>query len=185
MRIHIIGSKGIPSASIQGAGGVERHVEQVATRLAERGHEIFVYVRDSSTYQLPEWNGVKLIRTPFIPGKNTATISHVFFSTLHVLFQKTDIIHYHGVGPSTLAWIPRLFKWKAKIVTTFHSRDWFDTKWSRFARMYLQFGEWSAVNFPHATIAVSHVIKVFCRTNYKKEVTYIPNGADIPSSARR
>lgn len=181
MRIYIIGSKGIPSASIQGAGGVERHVEQVAVRLAERGHEVFVYVRNSSTYQVPEWNGVKLIRIPFLPGKNTATISHVFFSTVHSLFQKADIIHFHGVGPSTMSWIPRLFKWRTKVVSTFHSRDWFDTKWSHFARLYLQFGEWSATHFPHKTIAVSHVIQVFCRSKFKKHVDYIPNGADIPA----
>lgn len=181
MRIYIIGSKGIPSASIQGSGGVERHVEQIATRLVDRGHEVFVYVRNSSHYAAQEWNGVKFIRVPFLPGKNTATITHVFLSTLHVLFQRADIIHFHGVGSSTLAWIPRLLKWKSKIVATFHSRDWFDTKWSRFARWYLQFGEWSAVHFPHKTIAVSHVIQVFCRKTYNKQVAYIPNGADIPA----
>lgn len=181
MRIHIIGSKGIPSSAIQGAGGVERHVEQIAYRLAERGHDITVYTRTNSAYPKSEWNGVKLIRLPFLPGKNTAAITHVFLASIHVLFQKTDIIHYHGIGPATMAWIPRLFHPHAKVVCTFHSRDWMHTKWSTFAKLYLKFGEWACVTFPHATIAVSHVIQLFCRNAFHKEVKHIPNGADMPA----
>ncbi|MCC7522881.1 glycosyltransferase family 4 protein [Candidatus Uhrbacteria bacterium] len=180
MRIHIIGSKGIPSSSVPGAGGIERHVEQLAKGLSEKGNRVFVYTRSHSEYDKLTWNGVRLIRLPSIRTKNLEAISHTFLSTLHVLFQDTDIIHYHGVGPSTLAWIPRLFKRKAKTVCTFHNRDWFDSKWSKPAKLYLRFGEWCAVRFPHATIAVSHTIQVFCRTKFKKEVHYIPNGADMP-----
>lgn len=181
MRVHFIGAKGIPSASIHGAGGVERHVEQIATRLAEKGHRVSVYVRNTSDYHKHTWNGVRLIRIPFFGGKNFETISHVFFSTLHVLFQETDVIHYHGVGPSTLAWIPRLLKPGTKVVCTFHSRDWYDSKWSWFARAYLKFGEYAAVHFPHRTIVISHVLQVFCRKRWKRQTVYIPNGADLPA----
>lgn len=181
MRIHLIGAKGIPSDSVPGAGGVERHVEQLATRLSEKGHRVSVYIRKYSEYRRHTWNGVRLIRIPSIRSKNFDTISHVFLSTLHVLFQETDIIHYHGVGPSTLAWIPRLLKPRAKVVCTFHSRDWFDSKWSWFARTYLKFGEWAAVHFPHRTIVISHTLQVFCRKRWKRVTSYIPNGADLPS----
>ncbi len=180
MRIHIIGSKGIPSSAVPGAGGIERHVEHLTLGLVEKGHSVSVYTRSHSEYKKLTWNGVRLIKLPSIRTKNLETISHTFLSTLHVLFQDTDIIHYHGVGPSTLAIIPRIFKRKAKVVCTFHNRDWFDSKWSWPGKLYLRFGEWCAVKFPHATIAVSHVIQVFCREHFKKEVFYIPNGADIP-----
>lgn len=60
---------------------------------------------------------------------------------------------------------------------TFHSQDRFHAKWSFFARWYLYFGEWAAVRFPHACIAVSHTIQVFCRERFGREVIYIPNGA--------
>jgi len=153
----------------------------LATRLAEKGHRVSVYVRDATEYKKHSWNGVRLFRIPFFRGKNFETISHVFFSTLHVLFQETDVIHYHGVGPSTLAWIPRLFKPRTKVVCTFHSRDWFDSKWSWFARTYLQFGEYAAVLFPHRTIVISHTLQVFCRKKWKRQTTYIPNGADLPA----
>lgn len=180
MRIYFLGSKGIPSASISGAGGVERHVEQIATRLAKDGHSVHVYIRSHAAYDKKTYEGVHLIRLPSIQTKNLDTITHAFLATLHVLFQKADIVHYHGVGASTLAWIPRLFKWRAKIVCTFHSRDWFDSKWNWFAKQYLKFGEWAAVHFPHRTIVISHTLQVFCRKTWRRPTIYIPNGAELP-----
>jgi glycosyltransferase involved in cell wall biosynthesis len=123
---------------------------------------------------------VHIIRLPTVHRKNLATILHVLFSTFHVLFQRADIIHYHGVGPATLAWIPRLFKWRAKIVVTFHNRDGLDEKWSWFARAYLRFGEWAATHFPHEIIVVSHTLQVYCRKRFGTEAIYIPNGAALP-----
>jgi glycosyltransferase involved in cell wall biosynthesis len=182
MRIVFIGAKGIPTSAISGAGGVEMHVEQIALRLAAAGHQVSVYIRghadldkDRQTYK-----GVRLIRIPALRSKNFETITHVFLSTLHALFRPADIIHYHGVGPSSLAWIPRLFKWKTKVVCTFHSRDWYDTKWGTGAKLYLRYGEWSALHYPHATIVISHVLQVFCRDHFHRKTVYIPNGADIP-----
>jgi glycosyltransferase involved in cell wall biosynthesis len=181
MRIAMIGCKGVPAASSRG-GGIETHVEELSMRLVERGHEVTVYVRP---YANPEkrtlWNGIKLITLPTIDRKNLDAIVSSFLSSIHVLFQDVDIIHYHGVGPSTLAWIPRLFKWKSKVVVTFHSRDRFHGKWGWIARAYLAFGEWTAVRFPHVTIATSHVIKVFCERMYGANVRYIPNGVEIPT----
>ncbi|MFH1620926.1 MAG: glycosyltransferase family 4 protein [Patescibacteria group bacterium] len=180
MRIAFIGCKGIPAATSQG-GGIEDHVERLATRLAQKGHHVTVYVRP---YANPDnrkfWKGVHLITLPSFHRKNLDAISHTFLSSLHVLFRKADIVHYHGVGPATLSWIPRIFKPFSKVVVTFHSRDQFHGKWGKFAKIYLRFGEWASVNFPHATIAVSHVIQVFCKNKFKKHVWHIPNGVDVP-----
>ncbi len=180
MRIAILGSKGIPAATARG-GGVESYVEELAVRLVERGHRVSLYCRP---YANPErkkrYRGVELITLPTFATKNLDTWFATLFATLHVLFQKVDIIHYQGVGPSTFAWIPRLFKPSAKIVVTFHSRDRHHEKWSWFARAYLAFGEWTAVTFPHATITPSHVIQVFCRHMFGKELKHIPNAVQVP-----
>jgi glycosyltransferase involved in cell wall biosynthesis len=158
------------------------HVEQIALRLAERGHQVSVYIRGHAEIEKDRktYKGVRLIRVPAWRSKNLETITHVFLSTMHALFHPADIIHYHGVGPSTVAWIPRLLKWKTKVVSTFHSRDWYDTKWGTGARIYLKYGEWAALHYPHATIVISHVLQVFCRDHFHRKTVYIPNGADLP-----
>ncbi len=180
MRIAMIGAKGIPATLAQG-GGIEAHVEELSKRLVARGHDVTVYVRPYANPQgAKQWNGIRLITLPTIRRKHLDAWIHTFLSSLHVLFQPVDIIHYHGVGPSTLAWIPRVFKWRAKVVVTFHSRDRFHEKWRWFARTYLAYGEWTAVHFPHATIATSHVIKTLCKKKFHRDVWYIPNGVEIP-----
>ncbi len=180
MRISIIGCKGIPAAQSLG-GGIETHVEELAVRLVEHGHKVTVYVRPyANTQGLKSYRGVRLITLPTIHTKNLDAITHTFLSSLDVLFRRADVVHYHGVGPSTLSWIPRIFKPWSKVVVTFHSRDRFHEKWGWFARNYLAFGEWTAVRLPHATIAVSHSIQLLCRKKFHKHVWYIPNGVFMP-----
>lgn len=178
MKIYMIGQKGLPLKA--DSGGIERHVEELAQRLAATGHEVTCYVRPRHTDgKVTSYKGVHLLRVPSIPTKSLDTLSHTFLASISVLFKKVDIIHYHGVGPATMAWIPRLFKSSAKVVVTFHSIDRFHQKWGPIARVYLRFGEWAAVRFAHATIAVSRSIQRYCKEQFKADVTYIPNGAPI------
>lgn len=180
MKIAFIGQKGIPAQS----GGIERHVEELSVKLAEQGHQVFVYSRSHytpknlRTYKL---KNISLISLPSINSKNLDTISHTLISTLHALFKGYDIIHYHGVGPSTLAWIPRIFS-RAKIVSTFHCRDQFHQKWAWFARQYLKFGEWASCKFSHQTIGISQILKKFCNERFNRDTAYIPNGINKPQS---
>ncbi|MEK7606965.1 MAG: glycosyltransferase family 4 protein [Patescibacteria group bacterium] len=177
LRIAMIGQKAVP---FYRDGGVERHVEELSTRLAERGHDVTVYVRPRYVATSDDiWRGVRLRRLPSVPTKHLDAWSHTLFSSVHVVGSGADIIHYHSVGPSTLAFLPRLFARRAKIVSTFHSIDRFHKKWGAFARTYLSFGEWAATHFPHATIAVSESIQKYCRERFGKEVAYIPNGVSI------
>ncbi len=174
----MIGQKGLYMT--ERGGGIEKHVKEIAVRLAAREHEVIVYARRRYTPKYAvEVAGVKLIYLPTLYTKNLEAIIHSFFSTVHALFQHYDIIHYHGVGPATLAWLPRLFCPSAKIIVTFHSQDRFHQKWSFPARVYLRFGEWAAVHFSHICIAVSHVLQVYVREHFKRQCVYIPNGADI------
>lgn len=180
LSIVMIGQKGLPVRS--DSGGIERHVEELGSRLAARGHAVVAYVRPRHvTARLSEYKGIRLQRMPSIPTRSLDTLTHSLLATVSALFKKADVIHYHGVGPATLAWIPRLFAPRKKIVVTFHSIDRLHQKWGPIARAYLRFGEWAAVRFPHATIAVSRTIKEYCRKEYRADVDQIPNGAPIPA----
>ncbi len=175
----MIGQKAVP---FYRDGGVETHVEALATRLAKRGHEVTVFVRRRYVATKEDvWEGVHLVRVPEIPTKHLGTISSTFFATFYVLHTQFDIIHFHGVGPALLSWIPRLFT-RAKIVVTFHSIDRFHSKWGLFSRLVLRFGEWMALHVPHKAIATSQSIVQYCKIHYGKEPVYIPNGVEIQKS---
>lgn len=99
MKIAFIGQKGIPAI----AGGVEKHVEKLASRLVAEGHEVTVYVRSHYTPKSLEiFEGVKLVHIPSIHTKHLDAISHTLFATLHALFTHYDVIHYQSIGPSIL-----------------------------------------------------------------------------------
>lgn len=177
MKIAFIGQKGIP---VTKPGGVERHVEELATRLAERNHEVFAYVRNNYTDRhLKEYAGIKLIHLPSIGTKHMDAISHTFFATLHALFCKYDVIHYHSIGPSSLSFIIKILKPKTVLVATYHSQDYFHQKWGVIAKACLKLAEYITCNIPDKTIAVSQSLGRFVRKNFQKEAVVIPNGFSV------
>jgi glycosyltransferase involved in cell wall biosynthesis len=175
MRIAIIGLKGIPAR----AGGVERHVEEVAVRMARQGHEVTAYVRNNYTdTDLKQYRGVRLVHLPSIGTKHLDAISHTLFAALHALFQRYDIVHFHSIGPATLCWIVRL-KRKTRLIATFHSRDYFHRKWGLFARLFLRLGEYLICAVPHATVVLTRGQQRYVRDTYGRDTVVIPNGYGI------
>lgn len=176
MKIAMIGQKGIPAVY----GGVERHVEELSGRLSALGHEVTVYTRPYYTSKLrTSHQGVRLVSLPTLHTKHLDAITHTLLATLHAMREQAEVFHYHGVGPSLVAWIPRLFRPKARVVTTFHSPDRLHQKWGVIARTALTLGERAAIRFGHETISVSRSLNIYCQERYGKTTTYIPNG--VPS----
>lgn len=176
MNIAIIGLKGIPAR----AGGVERHVEEVAVRMAGQGHAVTVYVRNNYTDKnLQAYRGVRLVHLPSIGTKHLDAISHTLFAALHALFQRYDIVHFHSIGPATLCWIIRLFNRRSRLVATFHSRDYFHRKWGLWARLFLRLGEYLICTVPHATVVLTRGQQQYVRDTYGRDTEVIPNGYAI------
>ena len=171
MRIAFIGLRGVPAKY----SGIERAVEEIGSRLVSKGHEVTVYCMASRYKKGPSsYKGMNLVYIPTVKKKNLEMIIYAFYSAIHSIFKKYDIVHFHAIGPSTMAIFPRIFG--KKTVVTVHGLDWQRSKWSKFAKNYLRVGEWTSINFPNSTIVVSRSLKKYYEAKYKKEVVYIPNG---------
>ncbi|KKQ40885.1 MAG: hypothetical protein US58_C0011G0012 [Candidatus Magasanikbacteria bacterium GW2011_GWA2_37_8] len=178
MRIAMIGQKGLPAQY----GGIERHVEELSLELVKQNHEVLAYARAwYSPKAETKYQGIKIIHTPTIHSKHLDAIIHTFTATIHAIFQKPDVIHYHGVGPALMAWIPRVLTPKTKVIVTFHCIDRYHQKWGWLARQMLRLGELAACYFPHETISVSKTIYNYCINEYQSPTTYIPNGVNLDS----
>ena len=195
LRIAMIGQKGIPARF----GGVETHVDNIATRLASRGHEVWTYCR---TRFLPErlginspdlyrvignehwYRGVHLVYRPSINSKHLDAASHTFFCALESgLLHGFDIVHFHGIGPAAFVPVTRLFR--KTVVSTFHALDWRQVKWGNLATKLLKGGEARGARKSNGIIAVSRIMQQYIRDTYGIEAEYIPNGATLPESAPR
>jgi glycosyltransferase involved in cell wall biosynthesis len=176
MRIAYIGQKGIPAK----IGGVERYVDEVAVRMAKKGHEVFVYVRNHYTPKhIKNYKGVKLVYAPTIKTKHLDAISHTLFSTIHALLQNYDAIHYHSLGPSTLSIIPKIFCRRTAIISTYQSQDYEHHKWGFIARTYLRLGEYITLKVPDKTISVTDYLRNYGLKKFGEDSIVIPNGVTI------
>src|SRR5712671_2523790 len=97
MRIAILGTRGIPARY----GGFETSAEELATRLAARGHRVSVYCRER--HGESEYRGVSLRHTYF------DTLAHALFSTSHPLCHRVDAALYCYGAIALFTVIPRLF----------------------------------------------------------------------------
>jgi glycosyltransferase involved in cell wall biosynthesis len=173
VRIAMIGQKGIPATY----GGIERHVEEITRRLCARGHQVDVYCRLYYTPEGADLPGVRLLRRPSIRTKHLDTASHVAWSTLEATLRRYDVVHFHALGPSLFAGLPRLTG--ARTVVTVHGLDWQREKWGRLAAWVLRQCEVPATRFPDRTIVVSKTLRDYFRDHHHADTRFIPNGTNL------
>jgi glycosyltransferase involved in cell wall biosynthesis len=172
MRIVFIGQKGIPAIF----GGIEYHVDELSRGLAERGHDVRVYVRNWYTdRRIKSVHGIRLIHLPTVRSKHLDASVHSLLASIHSVFGGADIVHYHAIGPALFSWIPRIFG--KKVVCTVHRKDWQAEKWKPAARAFLKLGERASILFPHRTIVVSRILQDYFREKYRKHTAYVPHGS--------
>ena len=174
LRIALMGTRGIPVKY----GGFETFYENLGPRLAERGHDVFVYVRPHMTEQphLRRYRGTRLVPLPSIRHKHLETLSHTLLSTLHGLRKRYDVVLICGVGNAPVAWIPRLSG--ATVALSVDSADWNRTKWGRFARMYLRSSARVATHAVNVVVADNGAIQRHYREDLGAHVRFIAYGAE-------
>jgi glycosyltransferase involved in cell wall biosynthesis len=131
MRIAFFGSRGIPHTY----GGAEAFLEELAPRLAARGHDVIVYCRSSL---FPEkrktYRGVRLIYLPSIETKVLGTPSHTLACMLDVLFRKADVFLVINIVNGFHCLIPRICG--KTFAINVDGLDWKRGKWGKLARKY-------------------------------------------------
>lgn len=104
LRVAFIGARGV----IGRYSGIEGYYEEVGSRLARAGHDVTVYCRSYFTPQREKHNGMRLVRLPTIRSKHLETVVHTLLSSIHVMTQPCEIVHFHALGPSLFSMLPRI-----------------------------------------------------------------------------
>jgi len=181
MKIAFLGSRGIPA----NYSGFETFYEQLAIRLAQRGHDVTVFNRYPFVrFKERFYKGVRIIRLRTITMKSLDTILHTLFSVLCLPFLKPDVVYFCGVGNAIFC-IP--CRWmRIPCIINVDGEDWARKKWSGFASWWLLQSEGWASRFADIVIADARVIQKRYLELYSRETLFIPYGAnirkDIPES---
>jgi glycosyltransferase involved in cell wall biosynthesis len=180
VRIAFIGTRGVPASY----SGFETFVEQLGSRLVERGHDVTVYCRKHHVGSVgPRYRGMRLVTIPGLATKHLDTISHTLVSCLHALFQPYDVVVMSIAGNSPLAWIPRLRG--ARVILTVDGSDWRRRKWGPLARAYIRLAERLAIRLPDVTVTDSRVMHRYYVERFGADTECICYGADVPPPARQ
>ena len=176
LRIAIVGTRGIPATY----GGVERHVEEIGSRIAERGHEVTVYARAGYLEEpLREHRGMQIRTLRTVDSKHLEAFLHSAHAAMDALTRANDVVHFHALGPGLFSPINR-YASRAVVVQTIHGRDDQRNKWGGTAQRALRVATWVSTQVPHRTIVVSRELQTDYQESFGRPSTYIPNGTPDP-----
>lgn len=170
MKIAMIGHKRIPSRS----GGIEVVVDELAVRMAAKGHHVTAYNRHTGEPPIKAHQGVRIVEIPTFRSSKLNAVVYACLATLHAIFCGYDVIHYHAEGPSAMIWLPKCLG--IKTVATIHGLDWQRAKWGGFATWYLKRGEKVAAKYADRLIVLSHNMGDYFESTYGRKSMLIPNG---------
>lgn len=182
LNIAMLGHKRIPSRE----GGVEIVVEELSTRMVERGYSVTCFNRgghhvsgkEFDCKSLTQYKGVRLKKVFTINRKGLAAMTSSVFASIRAAFGPYDIVHFHAEGSCALLWLPKLFG--KRCIVTIHGIDWQRAKWSGFARKYIKTCELIAVKMADDIIVLSKGVQSYFKETYDRDTKYIPNGVSRP-----
>ncbi len=174
-RVMMLGLRGIPNVQ----GGVEKHVEMLASKLLGYGWDVEVvgrrgYLEDRKAYA---WNGVDVV--PLWAPRRMAleAIVHTFLGVWLAAWRRPDVLHIHAIGPALMTPLARLLG--LKVVVTHHGYDYDRQKWGGFARRTLKLGERLGMRFSNGRVAISKDIAETMHARHHVAMTLVPNGVQV------
>lgn len=179
LRIAMIGTRGVPAAY----GGFETAVEEIGSRLVDRGHRVTVYCRNSSAPKTLTHKGMRLVHLPAVRLKAAETLSHTALSVGHVTFtEKPDVaLVFNAANAPFVPWLRLL-----RIPTAVHvdGLEWMRDKWQGIGKRYYKQVEKMSVRWSDALIADAQGIADYYRREFDAPTELLSYGTTIITNPR-
>ncbi|MBO5630897.1 MAG: glycosyltransferase, partial [Aeriscardovia sp.] len=109
-------------------GGIEIVVNELATRMAERGHQVVCYDRSGhhisggEIEDVSEYRGVKIVSVWTVKRKGLAAMTSSLSAAWEASKSAADVVHIHAEGPAAMCWLPKMRG--KRVIVTIHGLDW-------------------------------------------------------------
>lgn len=178
MRIALMGTRGVPAHY----GGFETCVEEVGSRLADRGHEVVVFCRpdyDSEDHvdSPVRYRGMELVQLPIVRRRALETLCHTALSVLHRSLRHTDAAIMFNAANAPL--LPVLHARRIPVATHVDGLEWLRAKWGALGRRYYRAAESLSVRWSDAIICDARGIADYYRAEFGVDSELIAYGAPI------
>ncbi len=181
MKIAIMGIRGIPA----NYGGFETFIEEMAPRLAGRGHDVTVFGRANIIdYKEEMYKGVHIKILPTISHKYLDTVVHTLVCTLYSFFHRYDVVFICNSANAIFAWLPRLMG--KPTVLNVDGLEWKRQKWNWLGKNFYKVSERLATFTATRLVSDARDVQQYYKSKFKKNTTYIPYGApEVPEKTRQ
>jgi glycosyltransferase involved in cell wall biosynthesis len=176
MMIAVVGTRGFPDVQ----GGVERHCEELYSRLAAQGFNILVFTRSPYVPNAPKrslWRGIRFRKVWTPRSKSLEAIWHSVVCVILARAAGVRVVHIHAIGPGLAVPLARALG--LRVVFTHHGRDYMRDKWGPMAKRMLRSGEFLAVRYAHHVLAVSREVEQWVAERFARTAVYAPNGIEV------
>ena len=181
LKIAQVGLKGIPAKW----GGIERYVEEIGKRLAQRGHEIIVFASNWYCKDYPDnfYEGMRIVRVPSVHLLSTDALSNALLSLGRIIHESFDIVHLHGYA--SYYCIPVLKRAGKKTVVTTHGMEsgWDNPKYGNIAKRIIQNAFRIGIRQAHCVTTVADHLQKRINDQYQINALVTYSGIDNVSSA--
>ena len=177
-RLAILGTRGIPARY----GGFETFAEEIAPRLAERGHDVWVYARRHGIGETPDpvvggttrYRGVT-VRVQAAPArKHLETVVHSFAAACDAVCRRFDAIlvcnaaNFHVLPPLRLG--------GARTIVNVDGLEWRRGKWGRAGKAWHRAGAGFVSRWADELVADSRHVQSWWQQHQGRLPEYIPYG---------
>ncbi|MBN1997985.1 DUF1972 domain-containing protein [candidate division KSB1 bacterium] len=172
MKIAIMGIRGIPA----NYGGFETFIEEMAPRLAAKGHQVTVFGRSQYIqYDQKYYKNVRLRIFPTIGHKYLDTVVHTFLCALVSFFDRYDVVFICNSANAIFSFMPRL--WFKPTVLNVDGLEWKRQKWNWAGKAFYRVSEFLATFLPTAIVSDAREVERYYLQKFGKKSCFIPYGA--------
>ncbi|WP_181686630.1 glycosyltransferase family 4 protein [Halorhabdus salina] len=159
-------------------GGVETHVQELATRLVDRGHEVTVFSADAGS-DIPSNHTVNGVRVRRFRSLSPGGAFYAAPQMTHAIRQaEADVIHAHNYHAFPLFFVALGVADERFVVTTHYHGQSASGFRDVLLSCYRPFGRW-ALRQADDVIAVSEWEQRQLWSDFGVDATVIPNGVDV------
>ena len=171
----MLGTRGVPARY----GGFETAVEEIGSRLVDRGHEVVVYCRGAEDRSVVEHLGMQLVHLPAAHRRSLETFSHTALSVSHLLTQRRTADAAVVFNAANAPFVPLLRARGIPVAVHVDGLEWQRSKWQGAGRRYYRQAESLAVRWADALIADARGIADYYAHQFGAPTELITYGAPL------
>ncbi|MEB7505232.1 DUF1972 domain-containing protein [Arthrobacter koreensis] len=172
LRVAMVGTRGVPAHY----GGFETAIEEIGSRLVDRGVEVTVYCRPHNEERPSHHLGMKLVHLPALRLKTGETLSHTALSAMHMLRgPKFDAAFLFNAANAPF--LPLLRRSARGVAVHVDGLEWKRSKWGGRGRSYYRWAEQASVRGADALIADAAGIASYYRNEFNADTRLLVYGA--------